>query len=149
MVESEMQLFISSEKPLTAEFEPYRFPIPPHRIHHALAFAEFFLGDSQTMASEAAVLGTPALRINGFVGRISYLEELQEYGLSFGFRPGEEDGLVEELGDLLRMPDRRARFQELRQAFLQAKVDPAPWFAGVIRGLLDGADPKRMGAEAR
>lgn len=144
----DVRLFISSEKPLSGEFEPYRLPIPPERMHHALAQAEFLVGDSQTMTSEAAVLGTPSFRLSGFVGRLSYIEELQDFGLSFGFRPGEEDRLIEQLGDLLRMPDRREHFQALRQAFLRAKIDPVPWFAGVIRGLLDGADPKRIGVEA-
>jgi len=33
-----------------------------------LAFADLYLGDSQTMATEAALLGTPAIRSNSFVG---------------------------------------------------------------------------------
>ena len=51
-----------------------------------------FIGDSQTMTSEAAVLGTPAIRCNSFVNRISYLEEEENtYELTFGFKP--EDSL--------------------------------------------------------
>jgi hypothetical protein len=139
LVDGSMRLFVSSEKPLSREFEPYRLPIAPDRIHHALAFAEFFLGDSQTMTSEAAVLGTPAFRLNDFVGRLSYLEELQDYGLSFGFRPGQEDRLLERLGSVLRMENRRAHFLSRRQQFLEDKIDPVPWFAEQIRRLSEGA----------
>ena len=85
-VEDRVRLFISGEKPLPAEFEHLRYPIAPEKMHHALARAEFFLGDSQTMTSEAALVGTPALRINDFVGRLSYLEEIAGYGLSPAIR---------------------------------------------------------------
>ena len=42
-----------------------------------------FIGDSQTMTSEAAVLGVPSLRCNSFAGRISYINEQEfKYGLT-------------------------------------------------------------------
>ncbi len=57
----------------------------PSDIYHALYYADLYIGDSQTIAAEKAVLGTPALRFNDFVGKIGYLEELEhKYGLTFG-----------------------------------------------------------------
>ena len=54
-------------------------------MHHALYFAEMFIGDSQTMTAEAAVLGTPALRLNNFVGKLGYLNELErKFNLTYG-----------------------------------------------------------------
>jgi len=144
-----VRLFISSEKPLSPAFEPLRFPIPPQWIHHALAFAEFFLGDSQTMTSEAAVLGTPAFRLNDFVGRLSYLEELQQFGLSFGFHPGEEGELVSELTRVLDLPDRRVHFDRVRRQFLADKIDPVPWFADQIRALIGVSGSSRGALESR
>src|SRR4030095_5885822 len=70
-------VYISSEKSLDPSLEPYRIRIPPEDMHHALHFAGLFIGDSQTMTAEAAVLGTPSLRFNDFVGRLAYLEELE------------------------------------------------------------------------
>jgi predicted glycosyltransferase len=87
---AEVRLFVTSEKPLTGELRRWQLPLRPSRIHHAVALADFVLGDSQTMTAEAAVLGVPAFRVSDFVGRISYLRELEDYGLAFGFRPGEE-----------------------------------------------------------
>ncbi|MHA7871678.1 MAG: DUF354 domain-containing protein, partial [Hyphococcus sp.] len=49
-------VYISSEKPLPAEFERYRLPLPVEDIHHALACATVVVGESSTMASEAACL---------------------------------------------------------------------------------------------
>lgn len=138
LVGGDMRVFITSEKPLPAEFEPHRLPISAERIHHALAFAEFFVGDSQSMTVESALLGTPAFKINTFAGIISVIRRLEEYGLAYGYRPGEEDALVRQLQQVLAMPDRREQFQRLRQRMLSEKIDPLPWFMGVTRRLLDG-----------
>ena len=67
-IEPYMRVYISSEKPLPSELEHYRLPAPANKIHSVLAFADLYLGDSQTMATEAALLGTPAIRSNSFVG---------------------------------------------------------------------------------
>ena len=54
-------------------------------MHHVMAFASLYIGDSQTMAAEAGVLGVPFVRFNDFVGRIGSLRELEDvYRLGFG-----------------------------------------------------------------
>lgn len=63
-----MTVYISSEKELPSELQAYRLPTPAAKIHDVLAFADLYIGDSQTMATEAALLGTPAIRSNSFVG---------------------------------------------------------------------------------
>ena len=110
--------------------------LPPDRIHHVLAAADFFLGDGQTMTAEAAVLGTPALRLNDFVGRISYLKELEGYGLAFGFRPGDEPSLMKVLSEVLDGSRPRAAFAEARGRFLSDMVDPLPWFVDLVSSRL-------------
>ena len=67
-VNGKMIVYISSEKSLPPELLNCRLPVPASLMHHALAFADLYLGDSQTMATEAALLGTPAIRSNSFVG---------------------------------------------------------------------------------
>ncbi len=44
------------------------FDLPPDRLHDALAEASLLVADTQTMVTEAALLGTPAIRSNSFVG---------------------------------------------------------------------------------
>jgi len=81
-----MNVYISSENDLPDELEPYRLPTPASVIHDVLSFADLYIGDSQTMASEAALLGTPAIRSNSFVGPndMSNFIMLQEkYGLLY------------------------------------------------------------------
>jgi predicted glycosyltransferase len=130
-----LRLFVSSEKPLPAGLAPLALPVAPHRAHHALAGARFVLGDSQTMTAEAAVLGTPAIRVNDFVGRISYLRELEDYGLAFGFRPGQEEDALAAVESLLAMPEREQAFAERRRRMLAEKIDPLPWLVNALETL--------------
>ena len=83
---------ISSEEPLPADLEPLRHHLGPERIHHVLAAADLFVGDSGSMAAEAGVLGTPALRLSSWVGPVrGYLGRMErDYGLVRCFTP--EDG---------------------------------------------------------
>jgi predicted glycosyltransferase len=129
---SRFRLFVSSEKPLTPELEPLRVGLPPERLHDALALASFFVGDSQSMTAEAAVLGVPAFRLNDFVGRISYLRELESYGLAFGYRPGQEDALVADIARVMDEPDRETVFAERRRRMLDEQGDPLPWLVDLI-----------------
>jgi anthranilate/para-aminobenzoate synthase component II len=67
-------------------------------MHHVMAFASLYIGDSQTMAAEAGVLGIPFIRFNDFVGRISYLDELEnKYELGYGIKTNEEEKLFTEV----------------------------------------------------
>lgn len=131
-VAGRFRLFVSSEKPLPEALEPLRVRVAPHRMHDVLAAAAFFVGDSQSMTAESAVLGVPAFRLNDFVGRISYLRELEEYGLAFGFRLGEEAELLAALERTLSAPDRPAVFAARRERMLADKGDPLPWLLSLL-----------------
>lgn len=97
-------VYISSERELEPEFEEYRIRIKPEDMHSALYYADIYIGDSQTMAAEAAVLGTASLRFNDFVGQISYLEELEhKYKLTVGIRTNEKVKLFTEINALLSL----------------------------------------------
>lgn len=125
-------VFISSERELEPQFEPYRIHIKPIDMHHIMAFADLYLGDSQTMAAEAGVLGIPFVRFNDFVGRIGYLRELEDkYHLGFGIKTDEVDKLYDTVKSLITMDDRRAIFQQRRARMLSEKIDFAAfmtWF---------------------
>ena len=52
---------VSSESPLPAHLDAHRYRGDPGEIHHVMAFCRAVIGESATMASEAAVLGVPAV----------------------------------------------------------------------------------------
>ena len=87
-------------------------------------YSTMFIGDSQTMASEAAILGIPSLRCNDFVGRISYLnEEENKYKLTFGFKPSNFNDFIEKLIELVERANLKEEFQSRRQKLLSDKID--------------------------
>lgn len=123
------KIFITSERPIEEEFEPYRLNINPLDIHHIMSYATIYIGDSQSMAVEAALLGTPSLRFNDFAGKISVLEELEhKYGLTFGIPSKEPNRLYAKINELLAMPNLDKEFQERRLKMLAEKIDVNAFF---------------------
>lgn len=131
----DIRVFISSEVPVAQEFEACRLPIPAMRIFDALYYAEFLVADSQTMSAEAATLGTPSFRISDFVGRLSYIDELERYGLSFGFSPDDYELAIKKVASAVHAPEFKAVCRKNLAAFLDDKIDPVPWFAEQIRSI--------------
>jgi hypothetical protein len=80
------KIFISSEAILPDALKQYQIKLPPHLIHHALAFAEIVISEGATIASEAGVLGTPSIYVNSI--ERSYNEDQEKYGTVFNFRSG-------------------------------------------------------------
>jgi hypothetical protein len=68
LVNKNMAVYISSEVTLPEALEKYKLKTPASSIHQVLSFADLYFGDSQTMATESALLGTPSIRSNSFVG---------------------------------------------------------------------------------
>lgn len=132
ILKSHGNIYITSERTLEPEFEPYRISIHAKDMHHVMAFASLYIGDSQTMAAEAGMLGTPFVRFNDFVGRISYLDELEKiYHLGFGIKTNEVEKLYEKIKDLIKMKNRKEKFMERRDKMLSDKIDYAAfltWF---------------------
>jgi len=127
------KVFISAEGVLPPEFAEYKIAASPDKIHHLLYYATMFIGDSQTMTAEAAVLGTPAIRCNTFVGRISYLEELEhKYGLTYGFLPSDEERMLDKIMELLNARDLKKTWQDKRSRMLQDKIDLTRWMVDFI-----------------
>jgi predicted glycosyltransferase len=130
------RVVVSSEGPLPPSLEPLRFRLGPARIHDVLAAAHLFVGDSGSMAAEAGVLGTPALRLSSWVGPVrGYLGRMErDYGLVRCFTPDTradfDAALDDVLGDLAGAKE-RARAAAAR---LVAECDDVTsWY----RALLD------------
>lgn len=125
ILRSKYLVFISSERPLSTQFESMRMSLPPHEIAHALYAAEMFISDSQTMTSEACILGTPSIRINDFAGRISVMEEKEKrYGLTCGFRPQEREQIVRKIREWSEIPDLKEIWNKRKQTMLNEMEYP-------------------------
>ena len=126
-------IYITSERALEPQFEQYRLHINPLDIHHIMAFAQIYIGDSQSMAVEAAMLGTPSIRFNTFAGKIGVLEELQDvYKLTIGIHSSRPEMLYEVVKTWLSTPNLNEQFQQRRNRLLQDKIDVTAFFTWFI-----------------
>lgn len=113
----EMRVFITSESELIPELQEYRFKIGPEKLHHVLYYASIVVSEGATVASEAGVLGTPAIYINPIP--ISYCKDQEKYGLVFNIS---ESVKLNFLVDKILSQDRNS-FREKRDKMLNDKVN--------------------------
>lgn len=135
LLKSHGRVIITAERAVEPEFEPFRLPVPPEEIHSLMAYSSLFVGDSQTMTSEAAVLGVPALKCNSFAGRLSVPNMLEEkYELCYAYTPDRFEEFYQHLEQLLAMePDSlHKQWQNRRSRMLKEMVDPTDFFVSYI-----------------
>lgn len=126
------RVFITTERNIDDEFKQYQLTVSPEKAHSLMYYATMFIGDSQTMTSEAAVLGTPAIKCNSFAGRLSVPNELEHnYGLCYSFLPKQQKDFFAKISEILSMPNLKKEWQRRRQHMLSENIDYAQfltWF---------------------
>lgn len=135
------RVFVSDEG-LPAEAKTqWQWPIAAHRMHDAMYFATLLVGDSQTMAVEAAVLGTPAVRCNTFVRHCSIINELGDrYGLIHSYHPADFETMLADVVAMLGRPDFDRSYRRRRERLLADKQDFARITTRLVLQLAD--DPR-------
>ena len=76
------KVFISSEDELPKELKEYEINISPEKLHDVLYYADLYIGEGGTTASECVMLGTPSIYINS-LPLMGYLKEAQNHHLLF------------------------------------------------------------------
>jgi predicted glycosyltransferase len=99
------------------------FDLHPARLHDALHGAALLVADTQTMVTEAALLGTPAVRSNSFVGDddMGNFLELERRGLVENV--DEFEAVVEWATMLAADPDATERWRRRRDDYAADLVD--------------------------
>jgi len=141
-------VFISSESPLPPELEKYRIPIPPHHIHHFLYYAKLLVCDSQTMTTEAGVLGTPAIRSNSFVGSRdmgNFIELEKKYGLIYNIKKPED--AIKKAVELVKQPGLKKRWAKKREMLLKDKIDLTSFMIWFIENYPDSVEEFKQNPE--
>lgn len=118
------KIFITTEREPEPALKEYQLPVSPDKIHSLMYYAAMFIGDSQTMISEAALLGTPSVKLNTFAGRLAIPNEIERtYKLCYSFHPLEFDKMLELINRLLKQPDTKAEWSRKKDRMLADKVD--------------------------
>jgi len=113
------KVFISAEGTLSQELEVHRIKISPEQVHDVLAETDFFIGESGTMSTEAALLGTPTIYINSLDAGVFHDEV--RYGLLYSLRT--DKNLLNLIKKLLSESNLKAKHLELRNRMLSEKID--------------------------
>jgi predicted glycosyltransferase len=128
------QIFISSERELEPEFEKYRLHLAPDKIHHALYYAKMYIGDSQSMAVESALLGTPGIRFNDFAGEIGVLNELEfKYHITKSFKTNKAEEMYKLVNNYLNDKNLYSNFKKLRSDLIEDKINVFEFFLWFIQ----------------
>ena len=118
------------------------FDLHPALMHDALAEAKLLIADTQTMVTEAALLGTPAIRSNSFVGDddMGNFIELEEQELIYNV--AEFEAIRELASTLLRDDDLEETWHRRRHEYLSDKVNLTDVIVDVAtaRGRVTGLD---------
>ncbi len=118
------RVLISAESPLPADLKRYERRGRVGDVHHVLAFARLFFGESATMASEAAQLGVPGVFLS--TSSRGYTDELeQRYQMVFNFN-GEnalQDKALACAETLLRDPATPEIYRARHAAMMAEQID--------------------------
>jgi len=129
------EVFISSEEELPHDLRKYQIKISPEKIHDALAYATLYLGEGATMASECAMLGTPAIYISSLSA--GTLEEQEKNGLIFGYRTSQ--GVIDKALELLETSNIKEIWQVKRQKMLFEKIDVTAFMVWFVENYPESA----------
>jgi predicted glycosyltransferase len=133
-----LQLLRRSAAPPRDDLDSSPIDVRPGDFHQLLGLASLFVGDSQSVAAEAAILGVPSLRLSGFTGRTFYLQHLEDHGMMRNYHPGDEESLLVEIDRCLGAPEEtRDAAQRRAEEYNAGADDLLEWFATFVRNLPD------------
>jgi len=127
------KVFISSEAELSEDLRGFEMDIPLNKVHDALYYASLFYGESATMASECAMLGTPAIFLNN--NKLGYLVDEEEvYGAVFNFTESLEDqrNSICKGIELLKKENIKQLWAEKRTRMLAEKIDVTDFIVNLV-----------------
>jgi len=122
------KVHLSSELHLPDDLAPLRYRGPASRIHHLIGHCRLAIGESATMASEAAILGVPAI----YAGRDfpCYVRALEAAGMIVNVPEIEFGPITAAINQALSRP--LAHTTAERDAFVATCPD---WADAVVRAL--------------
>ncbi len=125
------EVFISSEDNLPPSIQQYQIKFPFEKVHDVMKEATLFYGESATMASECAILGTSAIYVNAQTR--GYTNDEQRVGLLYYYKTDEasQTASIEKAVELVKNKRIKEETQNKQQEFLKTKIDPVAftvWF---------------------
>jgi len=142
-------VYVSTERGIPADLDAQQIPVPPALMHDLLSEASLFVTDSNTMATEAGLLGTPTVRSGAYAetNEFSNFDVLFEAGLVESI--AEEDRAVDRALELFEDPDAGRRWRQRRDAYVADKPDLTEYIVETVLAVAGGGPPERDASGSR
>ena len=127
-IKNHARVFISAENKIPKILKKYQLSINPTEIHDVLSFAELFIGEGATMASECAIMGTPSIYINTLSA--GTLEDQEQKGILYLFNSS--SGLIEKAREILTNPKVKKQTKQISIDLFKNKIDINNFFYWLI-----------------
>ena len=127
-IKKHARVFISAENKVPKIFKKYQLSINPNEIHDVLSFAELFIGEGATMASECAIMGTPSIYMNSLSA--GTLEDQEKKGILTTFISS--NGLIKKSRDILTNPKAKKEAKQKSIDLFDKKIDINIFFYWLI-----------------
>jgi len=133
------RVFITSERKLGRKLEAYRITTSPEKIHSLLSYAQMYIGEGATMATESAVLGTPAIHIEAATGEEpcaagifmgNFIELRDKYGMLYTYQ--DQNEALAKATEILRNRKSKTGWKKKRDMLLKDKIDASKWMTEFI-----------------
>jgi predicted glycosyltransferase len=121
LLENYGDIIISSEGEVSDELKKYLFKGDPVQIHTLLQNASMLISESGSMATEAAVLGTPSIMVNSSAKYFGVFEYISKYGNLFYF--DDEDQAIEKIEQLLKLDNLRENSIRNANDYVKATIN--------------------------
>ncbi|MGD8778942.1 MAG: DUF354 domain-containing protein [Ignavibacteria bacterium] len=125
------KVFISSEGKLPQDLEKYKLKIPESRIHDVLYYATLMFSESGTMSVEAAILGTPTVRVSSLAKLLGNFKELNEKYHLIEYYDSDEIGF-QRAKELLNDQNSKDVWRERAKKLLDDKIDVTKFMVNFV-----------------
>lgn len=124
-------VIISAENEIPSEFEEYRYSVSPTKMHDLLYYATMYIGEGGTMASEAALLGTPSVLVTTLTAGAN--EMLERHNLLK--KPSNEEIAFETIVELLKKDNLKDEWRENLKQYDINDMDVSRWMFNYFENL--------------
>jgi predicted glycosyltransferase len=135
VLEKYCKVFISSEAKLPSEFKKYELKIDPAKFHSVLSYAQLYIGEGGSTATEAAILGTPSIHISTTAKHCGVFNDLAKYNLVYTF--DNDQKALEKAIEILSNPQSKEIWVHNKDLLLKEKIDVTKFMVGLIEGYFD------------
>ena len=141
------KIFISSEGPLPKEIQTFACSFHPVDMHDFIKTCKLIVGESATMASEAACLGVPAIFISN-TGRGYTTEQDVKYDLIRHYKLNQWEEIIVTLTKWAQA-DIYTDWQKKRRTMLNDKMEVTQWLVDLVENYPESIEWAKKGMYQR